>query len=289
MASSSDEVLVAWNSGLSIGIAEVDTQHQELIDIINCLWRAVLDNDDDSIIEELLKRLTSYTKTHFSAEEMLMSSFDYPELTAHREAHKDFIMRLNEATKAFKAGKPISMNLLHFLNEWLQNHIKIEDRDYATFIDRKKNGGFLKGFGNLFKRLRGKSPTKEALEEPSLQGLNMQKAITAHMAWNKRLAALLEGHGEKINAEDAGRDDLCILGNWIYANENNTIRSLAEFETLREDHKKFHKCAGQVVTLHDSGRKDEASQVHTKDLKELSNTVRLDIIRLYAAHNREHD
>jgi len=279
--------LVLWTKDLSIGIEEVDDQHQYLIDRINRLWRALLEKRADGEVVWLIEDLHKYTQTHFVAEEALMRSFDYPKLEEHKRSHRNFEDYIRTAADEMIAGKPITMDLLHFLNDWLQKHIKVTDQDYARYVDRKRHGGFLSSFSSLFRTFNAIGKAKEETKpEMGLHGLDMQKAIELHVDWGRRLKEMVDGAGPAVGWEEAVRDDVCMLGSWLNANEQDALGKLDEFKRLQKDHAAFHAHAGKVVALHGSGKGQDAKTELRSEFRGHSNQVRLDIIQLYAAWHR---
>lgn len=280
--------LVTWNDSLSLGLDEVDHQHRFLVERINRLWHALLEQHEQESVQDLLEDLYRYTRTHFSAEEALMRAFDYPKLDQHQKSHRAFEARISEATDAYAHGQPVSMDLLHFLNDWLQNHIKVTDRDYAKHVDRKKHGGLLSGFSGMFRFFNAlTSDAPPTTEQHGLQGLDLQQAIAVHQKWVKDLEAYVAGQPVEMSALEAAQDDRCLLGNWLLAHAEGEMQKLNAFETLREDHSRFHLCAANIIAHYQEQAADEARLLLRQELRHLSNTVRLDIIQLYAAFHRE--
>jgi hemerythrin len=66
------EVFFKWSDKYSVGIKTIDSQHQELVNIINRLFDAVTNHEADKVINSILDALMDYTKTHFALEELLM-------------------------------------------------------------------------------------------------------------------------------------------------------------------------------------------------------------------------
>ena len=283
--------LVTWSNDLSLGIDEVDDQHLYLVERINLLWKALLQHREREVVLEIIEDLYSYTQTHFIAEEVLMRSFDYPNLAAHQQSHRKFVEHIREAADAYNEGKPISMDLLHFLNDWLQKHIKVTDRDYANYIDHKKHGRFLGGFKSLFKMFNAMAKGESHQDDhypghPGLQGLDMQHAIAVHMEWLKRLEGHLAGKEKLMDPQQAVHSDRCLLGNWITANGERGMKELEEFRKLERDHTAFHHSAATVLMEHADGNHQAAEGLLKTELRQLSNTIRFDIIQLYGAYHR---
>jgi len=124
-------------------------------------------------------------------------------------------------------------------------------------------------------------------EEADFAGLNMSQAIDAHMAWRIRLADILDGKShEELNVGEVARDDCCSLGKWLFDSARLKFGSYQEYETLRKNHSRFHICAGEILVLHNIGQFAAAKQMLRADLRNLSDLVQLDIVRLYAAVNK---
>jgi hemerythrin len=288
-AAHSSNDLVTWSNDLSLGLDEVDDQHLYLVERINKLWHALLENRDREVVQEIIEELYSYTQTHFIAEEVLMRSFDYPKLPEHQRSHRMFTDHIRKAADDYSDGKPISMDLLHFLNDWLQKHIKVTDRDYANYIDRKKHGRLLGGFKSLFGKFNkmASHDSDDELTEDSLQGLDMNRAIHVHVSWIKRLEQALEKQSPALDVGEIADHQRCMLGNWISANQDKGLHKLPEFERLIEHHIEFHTCAASIARKHAEGNTQTALMVLKRDLRHLSNAIRFDIIQLYGAHHRK--
>jgi len=280
------ENLVVWNDALSLQLPEVDHQHQILINIINQIWRQLVHTSSHSpSVESLLEDLQGYTEVHFTAEEHLMHSFEYPHLARHQVSHREFVAHIQRAREDHLAGKPIALDLLHFLNDWLIHHIKVVDRDYANFIANKQAGGIFKRFSSMFQSLGSILKGGEASSlkgETLLEGLDMRQAIRSHVEWRERLANHVEGRStEVLMIHQVARDDLCLLGNWIKLRADEGWGRLPDFHALQTDHREFHLCAGQVLSELDAGNPQQALLLLRTDLRRLSDRVRFDIIQLY--------
>lgn len=124
--------LVSWSSAYSIGLYDIDNQHQELFDLINRLWASAVRRPDVGEVERIIQELERYTIAHFTAEEAFMRVSGYPELPPHKQAHDAFVQRIAQARADLKIGRVPSLELLHYLKDWLINHILVSDVAYAT-------------------------------------------------------------------------------------------------------------------------------------------------------------
>ena len=82
---------VIWSEFLSVGVAEIDEQHKQLVQLINSLYHHIQVGNDKHIIGSFFDRLVEYTDFHFSTEERLMEHHVFPNSSDHIHEHKQFI------------------------------------------------------------------------------------------------------------------------------------------------------------------------------------------------------
>jgi hypothetical protein len=86
--------------------------------------------------------------------------------------------------------------------------------------------------------------------------MNLDEAISAHVAWKTKLRSLIDGKGE-VDPKVLGTDNQCALGKWIYG-EGAKYANDANFKLAKEWHTKFHTLAGIIATKAKAGAKSEA-------------------------------
>lgn len=145
--------IVKWDARYEIGVGDVDEQHRMLFDIINDIWAAQVRGADRDELLDVVRRLERYTVAHFTAEGTLMSAVEYPQLDAHKVLHRQFVERVREEGAAVRAKGVVSLDLLHFLQDWLIEHILHVDTQYATFMTVGKKSGF--SIRQMFARFLG--------------------------------------------------------------------------------------------------------------------------------------
>ena len=121
-----------WGPSLSIGIEVIDEQHKQIVEYINKLDSAILDNDNQAI-RHVLDELVDYTMTHFAFEESLLQKGGYPHFDAHKQVHETFKKSITEYVEQFEQGEAVGRKLLSMLRVWLTNHIKRDDMDYGPW------------------------------------------------------------------------------------------------------------------------------------------------------------
>jgi len=130
--------LLNWNDSFNVNIKLFDSQHKQLFDLINQLHDAMMVGKGKEIMENVLKSLINYTNTHFADEERLLKFQGYPDLERQVTEHRLFVLQIAEFQKKYTDGNAaITQVTLNFLRDWLQNHIKVEDKKYSEFLIAK--------------------------------------------------------------------------------------------------------------------------------------------------------
>jgi hemerythrin len=133
--------LIEWNKSLSLDIAEIDAQHQQLVKLINDLHTAMIERKPRESLGEIIDGLIAYTKSHFATEEKYFIEFGYNESVAHKVLHKEFVNKVATFKKDFEGQKiMLSMEVMGFLKDWLIEHIMGQDRKYAPLFKSKGLG-----------------------------------------------------------------------------------------------------------------------------------------------------
>lgn len=125
-----------WTTKLSVGIEEIDNQHQTLCQLIGDIHRAIDKRKDTSILDDLLGQLASYTRIHFSVEESLMRSLNYPGYEQHKKTHEALLDECLHIRGQIQSGKMTRTELLDFLGGWFTEHILKDDLDYSEHFHR---------------------------------------------------------------------------------------------------------------------------------------------------------
>ncbi|MDX9715318.1 MAG: bacteriohemerythrin [Dissulfurispiraceae bacterium] len=127
---------ITWSEELSVNVQEIDQQHKKLVHMINELHEAMKQGQGPQTLGEIINRMSSYAVTHFATEENYFGQFGYPGTTLHKKEHSAFIKKISEFKDGFENGKlALTIEVLNFLKEWLQNHIKKTDKQYSLFFN----------------------------------------------------------------------------------------------------------------------------------------------------------
>lgn len=127
--------LFDWKDSFSVAVPKYDSQHKVLIDLINKLHQAMSEGKGKDVLEKTLLDLINYTKTHFADEEAEFKKHSYPEFALHKMEHEKLTMDVLKYYDNFKDGKGgLTIEMLNFLKNWLQNHIMGTDKKYSQFL-----------------------------------------------------------------------------------------------------------------------------------------------------------
>ncbi len=104
--------------------------------------------------------------------------------------------------------------------------------------------------------------------------MDFDKAIQAHSAWKMKLSDYIKTPDGTLKAQEVGVDNACELGKWIYG-EGMAFKALPEYDTLKTQHARFHKAAGEIIKKADSGQpvKEEMSLSGNSEFAEASSSV----------------
>ncbi len=126
---------LSWSNTLSVEVQEIDDDHRKLIDLFNMLSHSVEEGDEPKYIEAVLEELISCTAWHFRHEERLMVKYGYKDYDEHLSEHQKLIESARELQQKLKQeGHQISNQNIEFLENWLTEHILVDDMRLGSFL-----------------------------------------------------------------------------------------------------------------------------------------------------------
>ncbi|MEN9479424.1 MAG: hypothetical protein RLZZ298_819 [Pseudomonadota bacterium] len=130
-----------WDERYMTGEHIVDSEHQQLVSIINRVVEQVSNKTPESEINEILAQLVNYAVVHFRHEEELMaeSGCDPRFIAAHTAIHREFASQVVKMREFSGAGSGTE-DLLRFLTSWLAHHILGIDQAMARQIRKIRAG-----------------------------------------------------------------------------------------------------------------------------------------------------
>lgn len=130
--------LMDWKDEYSVKIAQIDQQHKKLIELINQLNDAMAKGKAKEVLDKILNDLVSYCANHFKLEEQIMQANGYPDFAEHKDKHDKMTAKVLSLKKEVAGGKRmISLDVMKFLEQWLDKHILGTDKQYGPFLNAK--------------------------------------------------------------------------------------------------------------------------------------------------------
>ena len=122
--------LITWKPEFAVGVASVDFEHEQMINLINEIYDEMKARRDADSIEQFLGDVHFAISAHFALEERLMRDAAYPEFEAHKEDHEELLDQLRDLMDQLVADPDQGFDLLQEnLSDWFKNH-------FATFDAR---------------------------------------------------------------------------------------------------------------------------------------------------------
>lgn len=126
---------VAWNASYSVHVRQCDEHHKYLFVLLQVLEGIAGKTESVSTVNMVLDELRDYCHYHFEAEEDLMQKARYPELAAHRDAHRAFVARIAQFTDDQAISPQESAAIVQFLKKWIVDHIQKMDKAYSAKLN----------------------------------------------------------------------------------------------------------------------------------------------------------
>lgn len=127
-----------WDQNFVTGLAQVDEQHQELVNLFNALSDVLFSNDARrrALLDETYRKVLDYTEHHFSDEEQVMrdTGIDARHLAAHQALHAQFVEQIEVMWSQRAALVEHPETIVGFLTSWLGLHILGIDQSMARQI-----------------------------------------------------------------------------------------------------------------------------------------------------------
>lgn len=133
-----------WDQNFITGLAQVDEQHQEMVNLFNALNDALFSNDArrKALLDETYRKVLDYTAHHFRDEEQVMrdTGIDARHLAAHQALHVQFVEQFEAMWSQRAALVEHPETIVGFLTSWLGLHILGIDQSMARQIALIRTG-----------------------------------------------------------------------------------------------------------------------------------------------------
>lgn len=121
-----------------VGIKEIDNQHKQLLNLINSINIGISKKQNKKKFSENLDKLIEDLKMHFHTEESYFRKFGYPYYKEHMIEHEKITLKVLRFSERSARGEDVSLALLEFLKEWIENHFMVHDKKYVKYFRENK-------------------------------------------------------------------------------------------------------------------------------------------------------
>ena len=120
--------LLHWEDRYSVGIAAVDYEHRELIELINLLYDEAIAQRSKEAVIGFFGDLFKVISAHFALEERFMRERGYDHLTQHKNEHERLLDEIRDIMDDFEASSRFDDRLLgDALDAWFSRHFETHD------------------------------------------------------------------------------------------------------------------------------------------------------------------
>ena len=127
---------IAWGDFLSVGVPEIDKEHQQFVARVNDVNKAIIEVQDKVAVERLMDLMLMEATHHFRHEQLLLEKWKYPEAKDHAKKHGKLISQLNRTIEEFREDDISFVWALKGLRikQLLVEHLLQEDMKYKDFL-----------------------------------------------------------------------------------------------------------------------------------------------------------
>jgi hemerythrin len=120
--------LIEWKDSFSVGIADVDYEHREMIDLINGMHERLTTGPDKLAVNDALGEIFQAISAHFALEERFMREHRYDQLAEHKGSHEQLLDEIRVIMDGYEANpEEASKELSKRLERWFIDHCKTHD------------------------------------------------------------------------------------------------------------------------------------------------------------------
>ena len=120
--------LITWKDEFSVGVAAVDLEHRELIELINGLDAGMREYATQTTGVETLGEIYARISAHFALEEKIMRKAGYDGFTTHKQDHERLLDELLDVIDSVDdAGCYDREGLSRDLDRWFSDHFRTHD------------------------------------------------------------------------------------------------------------------------------------------------------------------
>jgi hemerythrin-like metal-binding protein len=125
-----------WDDNLSVGVPEIDYEHQHFISLVNDLNEAIVWRMDITRVRQCMRAVIDDAVAHFKHEEAMLAKWEYPDLAAHAKLHTEILTALEQIDRRFSDAKQSEYDWIDAglkVKHTLVEHLLTDDMKYRDF------------------------------------------------------------------------------------------------------------------------------------------------------------
>jgi hemerythrin len=120
--------LIEWKDEYSVGVPDVDHEHQELIALINDLHDAMSRDNSDFTVMDFLGEIYAHVSAHFALEEKIMRERKYDQYAEHKADHEALLDELRDIMDDYEENAWFSdEEFAKAVEKWFSDHFRNRD------------------------------------------------------------------------------------------------------------------------------------------------------------------
>ncbi len=127
--------LLDWNSRITLGHPQIDSDHKKMVELLNRFHDASHSEHSLKVCALILSDLIAYTQAHFALEEQLMGISHFEQMAEHQAEHRALMKEIVELkTRLDRGSASLDQDLFEFLRNWVASHILGSDRALVSVL-----------------------------------------------------------------------------------------------------------------------------------------------------------
>lgn len=121
--------LIDWSDDFRTGIASLDFEHRQMIDLLNEMAAAVLPGGTGEQVADFLGEVYAKIQAHFALEERIMREHRYAGYAAHKAEHERLLDQIREIMENQEGAgdRDLRATLGSRLRDWFMVHFHEQD------------------------------------------------------------------------------------------------------------------------------------------------------------------
>lgn len=126
--------LIRWSRHLELGVYVFDTEHRQLLGLVNDLYEAVIAGINEAALLSIINGMSVFIERHSAHEEEFFHACDYRNASDHIAEHRKLAADIERFRHADASPPDTAFELNAFLIHWFSDHILGLDRDFCEHL-----------------------------------------------------------------------------------------------------------------------------------------------------------